>query len=173
MGKKTAEQKLKRLSTFILGAFNSKSKNASEVKKQAAEDPLKFFEKEQELEKYALKYNAVYDVKEIGDMFYAFLKEEYNTPPYEFILEFDALEEDYPDSTNVKLFKKIWNAYYDENSPTELNISAKIKKEVIKRVEETGQLTNSKWVLETSLKQLFFKTAKLMKTDLGADNFPR
>eukprot|EP01080_Neovahlkampfia_damariscottae_P009512 gene9512-1719_t len=173
MGKKTAEQKLRRLSTFIQGAFKSKSKNSEATKDKAVENPMQFFEKEQELEKYALKYNAVYDVKEIGDLFYAFLKEEYNTPPYEFILEYDALEEDYPDTTNVKLFKKIWNSYYDENSPTELNISAKIKKEVVKKVEETGQLTSSKWVIDTSLKQLFFKTAKLMKTDLGADNFPR
>jgi hypothetical protein len=173
MKKKVVEVKLNKLSSFIKSAFKSKGKDKNDAKEKAIQNPMEFFQKEKELEKYALKYPAVYDIKEIGDLFYAFLKEEYNTPPYEFILEYDALEEDYPEPTNVKLFKKIWNSYYDENSQTELNISAKVKQEVTSKVEKTNQLTSSKWLIDSSLKQLFFKTAKLMKTDLGADNFPR
>jgi tetratricopeptide (TPR) repeat protein len=157
------EKKLKRLTTFLSQSF-----------KKVIENPLDFFNGQQDLSKYVLRYKSVYDVKEVGSLFREHLETEFNTAPFDFIMEYIALEEDYEDLENIKLLKHFLDVYFDENSENELNLNAKVKKQVLDTIETKKQLKEiQKWILGETLKKLFLPSQRAVSHDLAADSFAR
>ena len=159
-------KKLGRLTKFL-------QSSASNLKK-VVENPLEFFNTQQDLSKYILKYASVYEVKEVSELFRKHLEEEFNTSPFDFIMEYLDLEEDYEDKENIKILKHFIEIYFDETSEEEINLSSKIKNEVLEKINSCKQLTEEKkWKIGETLKKLFYSTHKNLKMDLASDSFTR
>jgi tetratricopeptide (TPR) repeat protein len=127
-----------------------------------------------DLTKYRLKYEAIYEFKEIENVFYKFLETEYNNYPLDYIRDCrERIKEKMTDTEAIAATNYLFENYIDVKSPKELNLSGKERMRLFKDFEESQQLKIKKWVLEKSCQQIFNKIKDTMIGELGSDNYPR
>eukprot|EP01080_Neovahlkampfia_damariscottae_P009657 gene9657-1864_t len=126
-----------------------------------------------ELSDYVIQFKSVLDVPEISIAFYNFLKLEYASDNWDFILELKLLEEIWKKKNFQKILtqvKQIISTFIETNSPKEILVG-KIHKRII--LEQIEKLENKNWNLEKSPTQLFEPLKNLVILEYKNDSFKR
>eukprot|EP01080_Neovahlkampfia_damariscottae_P008366 gene8366-191_t len=100
---------------------------------------------QRELYKYILKYEAIYEVFEIEEAFFQFLKIERRSNPMEFIRECEKFPKYQKDEKKLFILKKLVNTFIFPNSEKELNISQQTRTKFILKLTSAGQLETKNW----------------------------
>jgi hypothetical protein len=124
-----------------------------------------------DISKYSIQYQSVFEVKEIQDSFYNHLKTEFNTEPFDCILEINSLKELKSDKEIISKCNEIVDKYLRNTSKKEVNISGDSKLRLFSKLEK--QLTGDSWICEESAYDIFFPVKRILFNELHADNFPR
>ena len=126
-----------------------------------------------ELSNYVIQFKSVIVVPEIAEAFYKFLKQEYATDNWDFILQINKLE-DYSKKKNqtklIKHAKQICSTYIDKDSPKEIAIGKTQKKKIL---ENIAKLDDKVWNLETSPVDLFDYLKSSVLLEYKNDTFKR
>jgi hypothetical protein len=122
---------------------------------------------------YVIQFKSVLMVPEISSAFYSFLKEEFSTDNWDFILALQALEKLTQKKNQVKVntqVRLLLSTFIEPKSKKELEICLEEKKLVL---QKTQKLNQKEWNLDVSPLQLFepFRTAIL--NEYKNDSFKR
>eukprot|EP01080_Neovahlkampfia_damariscottae_P004920 gene4920-8508_t len=128
---------------------------------------------EETVKKMRLKYEAIYEHPELEEIFYEFLKSEFNQIILDFIRDHDNINEFVSDEEHFEIGKKIYETYIAIKSPKELNLSGKLRKKIMDSLENSNQMKFEKWILPKKPKEFYGEVYDLMKAELGTENFPR
>eukprot|EP01080_Neovahlkampfia_damariscottae_P001362 gene1362-11984_t len=122
---------------------------------------------------YVIQFKSVLVVPEIGTAFYDFLKKEFNTDNWDFILEVNKLEDLTKKKNQKKILKQVQDiktAFVEPKSPKEIFIGEVQKKTILQELEK---LDKKSWNLEISPFQLFEPLKKLLVMEYKNDSFRR
>eukprot|EP01080_Neovahlkampfia_damariscottae_P001473 gene1473-12091_t len=134
---------------------------------------MSFVKQSFELSDYVIQFKSVLLVPEIAQAFYHFLKQEYATDNWDFILEVNKLQELAKKKNPQRLLKhakNIFATYIETSSPKEILIGKTQKKFI---TEEIKKLGNKNWNLKVAPNALFEGLKNLVMLEYKNDSFKR
>jgi uncharacterized protein YerC len=130
---------------------------------------LNYFKKEKiNYKDYYIKDTSIFQTEEMGELFYKFLKTEYNTEPYDFIKECNEIKSLKSIKEKLEKIKLIFETFIKEDSKKQINLSGETLSRIIKEYEKLTEDEN-----EEFYNDFYNKTVKSIKIELINDSFPR
>jgi hypothetical protein len=126
-----------------------------------------------DLSHYLIRFESLFNVPEIGSAFYKFLKSEFNTENWDFILELEVLQKLCQKKNTKKILlhvNNLKNTFIVEKSPKEIQVGISLKKEILELI---SQLNKKSWDLKVSPQQLFEPLEKVILMEYKNDSFKR
>jgi hypothetical protein len=129
-----------------------------------------------DVSRYILSFDAVFENQDLGEAFLAYLKTEFNAEPLIFLQEVLKLKEmdsdEHSDITDqIIAVKEIITKFIIDGAKSEVNISGKIKSELLQDYEK--QKDKEEWILTKTPFQMFSKVVKIVQEELFHDNWKR
>jgi hypothetical protein len=122
-------------------------------------------------------------VKELRIAFYKFLKfdfvkltkrTEHNTEPLEFLVFVSNLQNVKTKKNLIVKFLFLTSNYIEVNSPREININGKLRREFLSKIEKSDQKNHlNEWKLQETPEELLLAMRTKISTELYMDSFPR
>ena len=119
---------------------------------------------------YMIHFESVFINKTVHDSFRSFLKTEFNEQPLDFLVEVEKFEKLTKIKEKIKKIHEIIEIYIKEDSKEEINISGKLKKQLLKQYEP--QINESE-ELKIELKDFFMVVKKVIQEELYFDSWKR
>jgi hypothetical protein len=122
---------------------------------------------------YIIQLQSVFIVPEIGSAYYLFLKKEYNTETWDFILEFQTLEKLIKKKNHKRIFLQVNSmvkTFIQEKSPKELSIGNTLKEFIL---EKQKQLSETGWNIDIRPLELFEPVKQIIIMEHKNDSFKR
>jgi hypothetical protein len=126
-----------------------------------------------DISNYIIQFQSVFIVPEIGSAYYQFLKKEYNTDTWDFILEFQTFEKLLKKNNHKRIFlqvKSMTETFIQEKSPKELVIGNTLKDFIL---EKQKQLSETGWNIDIRPLELFEPVKQIITMEHKNDAFKR
>jgi hypothetical protein len=122
---------------------------------------------------FVIQFKAIFLIEELGAAWYNFLKTEYNSENWEFILQLSELEKLQKKKNHTKILKQlefIISQFIAPESPKEILVGRTHKKKIL---EETQKINKKHWNLSMSPLEIFEPLKISVLLEYKNDSFKR
>jgi hypothetical protein len=124
-----------------------------------------------DFENFVIHFNSSLTNKTVGDLFRKYLKSEFNSEPWDFLMKIKEMKNLTEVNEKIELIKNILKTYIHSDSQSEINISGKMKSELLSTFEL--QMNSKEWKLKMEPNDYFNKAEKIIREELYHDSWKR
>eukprot|EP01080_Neovahlkampfia_damariscottae_P011328 gene11328-4140_t len=133
-------------------------------------DPRKSFKFDKD--NFLLKFSSVFNNEEVKKEFKKFLKTEFNSEPFDCLLEIEKLKEIKDEKEQIIKVSSILTTYFLNGSENQVNISHE-KRKMLEKIYKEEIENNETWTFEKLPKDVFQDVERVLKQELQHDSFKR
>jgi hypothetical protein len=125
----------------------------------------------EQMNNFVIHFNSSLTNKTVGELFRKYLLSEFNSEPFDFLVKIKEMKILSNIQEKIEFIKIILNTYVHSDSKSEINISGKMKSELLSTFEV--QLDSKEWKLTMEANDFFNKAEKCIKEELYHDSWKR